>query len=227
MEHIGARLRKARKELGLTQSDVAKSIGINASAITQIEKGSTNPALSTVEAVSSTYKINADWLLHGRGDMFIGSGSVIKPTHFLVDQKGMALEPRGDLVQVEITGIIAAGIPVEQNGDHELIAPLRLALPNKNQYTALVVHGNSMEPEVRDGDFILIRRDCDWFNADNRICAVTIEHEYTLKRLQIDASNKLVILHSLNKEYRPIIVDPMDTQIQLTGIMAYLLRQFQ
>ncbi len=227
MMGIGARLKEARVELGLTQTDIAKTVGINPSAINQIERGSTNPSLSTIESISSAYKINADWLLTGRGEMFVGSGNIISPTHLLVDHNGLTLEPRGELAEVEIAGVIAAGAPIEQTGDHELIAPLRLALPNKNQYVALVVHGDSMEPEVRDGDFVLIRRDAEWFHADNKICAVSIDHEYTLKRLQIDASNKMVILHSLNKEYRPIIVDPLDTELRLAGVMAYLLRRFQ
>lgn len=227
MTEIGVRLKEARKELGLTQTDIAKRVGVNPSAINQIERGSTNPSLSTIESVSTAYKINADWLLTGRGEMFVGSGNVISPTHLLVDHRGMTLEPSGELVEVEIAGVIAAGAPIQQSGDHELIAPLRLSLPNKNQYFALVVHGDSMEPEVRDGDFVLIRRDAEWFHADNKICAVAIDHEYTLKRLQIDASNKMVILHSLNKEYRPIIVDPLDTELRLTGVMAYLLRRFQ
>ncbi len=227
MMGIGARLKEARVELGLTQTDIAKTVGINPSAINQIERGSTNPSLSTIESISSAYKINADWLLTGRGEMFVGSGNIISPTHLLVDHHGLTLEPRGELAEVEIAGVIAAGAPIEQTGDHELIAPLRLALPNKNQYVALVVHGDSMEPEVRDGDFVLIRRDAEWFHADNKICAVSIDHEYTLKRLQIDASNKMVILHSLNKEYRPIIVDPLDTELRLAGVMAYLLRRFQ
>lgn len=227
MKELGARLKEARKKLGITQTDIAKAIGVNPSAINQIERSTTNPSASTIESISTTYKISADWLLTGRGEMFVGSGSVINPTHLLVDHRGMTLEAKGELVEVEIEGIIAAGVPLEQTGDHDLIAPLQLALPNKNQYTALVVHGDSMEPEVRDGDFVLIRRDAEWFHADNKICAVSIDHEHTLKRLQIDASNKMVILHSLNKEYRPMIVDPLDTELRLIGVFAYLLRRFQ
>ncbi len=227
MGNLGARLREARTELGITQTDIAKRIGVNPSAINQIERGSTRPSLATIESVSEAYKINADWLLTGRGEMFVGSGNVISPTHLLVNRSGMTLEPIGELVEVQIAGIIAAGMPIEQNGDNELLAPLRLALPNKDEYVALTVQGDSMEPEVRDGDFVLIRRNPDWFYSDNKICAISVDHEFTLKRLQIDASNKMVILHSLNKEYRPMIVDPIDTDLQLAGYMAYLLRRFQ
>jgi len=125
---------------------------------------------------------------------------------------------------MQVEGVIAAGVPVSQTGEHENLPALRLALPNSSQYTALLVLGDSMKPEVQDRDIALIRKGTDWFLYDGRICAVFIDGEYTLKRLQLDAEGRLVVLQPLNQTYRPLVVNPHDTIVNLTGALSYLLR---
>ncbi len=45
-------LRARRKELGLTQAQVAKTLGVDQSTYSQIENGRAAPTLSTVERVA-------------------------------------------------------------------------------------------------------------------------------------------------------------------------------
>ena len=49
--HIGDRIRKARTAQGLSQKEVALSIGMDQSQYSKIERGMTDPAMSTVEKI--------------------------------------------------------------------------------------------------------------------------------------------------------------------------------
>jgi SOS-response transcriptional repressor LexA len=73
---VGDRLKEARQSLGLRQTEIAKALGINSNFLSNIERGAKSPSKKLIETLSSTYKINASWLLTGEGDMFIGEASI-------------------------------------------------------------------------------------------------------------------------------------------------------
>ena len=51
-----------RKQIGLSQSQLAKNAGISAAALSKIEEGETDPRLSTVCAISQALNIPVDEL---------------------------------------------------------------------------------------------------------------------------------------------------------------------
>jgi DNA-binding XRE family transcriptional regulator len=50
-QQIGSLLAAARKEAGLTQTDVGKALGMQQTSIARIEAGKTNPSLGTLEKI--------------------------------------------------------------------------------------------------------------------------------------------------------------------------------
>jgi transcriptional regulator with XRE-family HTH domain len=75
----GERFRQLRKELGLSQIDLSDKLGVNPSAISQMESGRIRPSLDTMMLLSKNYGINLHWLITGRGDMYENTGEVRKP----------------------------------------------------------------------------------------------------------------------------------------------------
>jgi transcriptional regulator with XRE-family HTH domain len=61
--HIGARLRGARLEQGLSLRGVAEAVGVSASLVSQVETGKTQPSVSTLYAMVSHLGISMDNLL--------------------------------------------------------------------------------------------------------------------------------------------------------------------
>jgi len=60
---IGARLRTARTERGLSLRSVAQAIGVSASLISQVETGKTHPSVSTLLALANHLGVSMDELL--------------------------------------------------------------------------------------------------------------------------------------------------------------------
>jgi transcriptional regulator with XRE-family HTH domain len=60
---IGARLRDARLQRGLSLRSVAQSLGVSASLISQVETGKTQPSVSTLYALVSHLGVSIDDLL--------------------------------------------------------------------------------------------------------------------------------------------------------------------
>lgn len=112
----GDRLRIARELLELTQDQFSKPLGLSRVNITNLESGKVK--ISTLHALSFeyVYKISADWLLNGSGDIFLAekstsNGDVVKYEHPIEAEhmklikefknKKLALELNYDLVSFE------------------------------------------------------------------------------------------------------------------------------
>lgn len=62
-EDIGARLRDARTQRGLSLRSVAQALGVSASLISQVETGKTQPSVSTLYALVTHLGVSMDELL--------------------------------------------------------------------------------------------------------------------------------------------------------------------
>ena len=76
---IAERLRKARDEMGLTQTELAKMAGISRSAVVHYETAGTVPGGIELIKLSNTLKVTPNYLLSG-SETFLDSN---KPEHIL------------------------------------------------------------------------------------------------------------------------------------------------
>jgi transcriptional regulator with XRE-family HTH domain len=66
---IGERLKLIRKLKGMTQQQLAKAIGVDQSAISQIERGDSKSAnAENLLKIAAVLNTNPQWLLTGKGD---------------------------------------------------------------------------------------------------------------------------------------------------------------
>lgn len=63
MENYGLRLKKARKEKGYTQTEIAKLMQIPQQNWQRYESGKLDLKMSTIIKICSTLNISSDWLL--------------------------------------------------------------------------------------------------------------------------------------------------------------------
>jgi len=61
--NLGANLREARKNLGLSQEQVAERSGVHATEVSRIEAGKRDPRVSTVERLARAVGLNPGQLL--------------------------------------------------------------------------------------------------------------------------------------------------------------------
>ena len=68
---MNKRIRQIRLDLGLSQSEFGRKIGITTSAISRIESGENSASTQTIMLICREFNINYDWLTAGQGEMFI------------------------------------------------------------------------------------------------------------------------------------------------------------
>lgn len=68
---MAKRIKKIRKDAGLRQPEFAEKIGVAQASITSYETGIRYPSKVTMRSICREFNINEEWLLTGKGDMYI------------------------------------------------------------------------------------------------------------------------------------------------------------
>lgn len=236
---IGDRIRQLRLALQLKQVDMARDMKINASALSQLESGRTKPSLETITELGNRYKVDLHWLITGEGLMFGANESKELPSkgwdnfkQILDSRLEEIVQARqdmltADIMDIPVSGEIAAGLPLENTGDTVDVVTVRRSMIHGviSDYMALRVNGRSMEPDIRHNDVVLIKQSSDWSGLAGKICAVRIDGAITLKKMMLDDVNKTIVLVPLNDDFQPILVNPEHhTDVALLGSLFYLYR---
>jgi SOS-response transcriptional repressor LexA len=88
-------------------------------------------------------------------------------------------------------------------------------------YMAFLVNGDSMAPQIKNADIVLIYKTIDWDNANGKICAVRVDGGITLKRVKLDHKRAALVLEPLNMDFKPLILDGDQTSdVFLIGTLA-------
>lgn len=72
---IGQRVREARKDAKLTQTQVAKKSGIKQSTVSDLERG-VSASSSELVAIAMAVGVNPSWLQTGKGDKKAATGEM-------------------------------------------------------------------------------------------------------------------------------------------------------
>lgn len=147
LSDLGSRLKWLRKDQDVTQSAFAALIGVNQSRIPRYENGENEPPRDTLITIAGLYNVNLEWLIDGIGRPY---------------SKG-----------VPVLGYVGAGEVVWPFDDGELDYVLP-PFGAPSDAVGVIVRGDSMEPEISDGDILIYRRDGEFVanNCLNRKCIV-------------------------------------------------------
>lgn len=195
-----------------SQIELAAALGINRSAITQARKKDAVPD-RWILGLYRKFGLNPDWLENGLGSIFLKSGRD--------DGEAFTYVPK---VQARLC---AGGGSFEVEDGVEGYYSFRQAwLAGKGSADTMVlldVFGNSMEPELKDGDTVLI----DQARTDiiaGAVYAVGIDDTIMVKRIE-KHPNSLVLL-SDNTRYAPISLEreEMDS-VRILGKVIWACRE--
>lgn len=67
MGSIGVRVKKIRKQVGLTQKKFSQKLGVYQSHISQIESGRAEPSGQLINLICRTFGVNEEWLKNEKG----------------------------------------------------------------------------------------------------------------------------------------------------------------
>lgn len=197
-----------------SQNELACLLGVNRSAITQAKKRGVIPE-KWILNLSRSFRLNPDWIETGQGPKYI-RGSEDDSLEFTVIPKVRArLSAGGGSFEVgeEIEGYYSfRGQWLARKG-----SPRSMVLMN--------VFGNSMEPEIKDGDTILVDESQKDILA-GAIYAVGVDDTVMVKRVE-KHPNKLV-LQSDNSTYQPIYLEGEEIEkARIIGKVLWVCRELR
>ncbi len=71
LKAFGRRVKHIRSQLKLTQKNFARGLGISDARLSDIESGKGSPTFPFFFNISAIYRVSADYLLAGEGDLFL------------------------------------------------------------------------------------------------------------------------------------------------------------
>ncbi len=197
-----------------SQADLANYLGISRSAITQAKKNESIPKKWILE-LSKEFGLNPAWLEKGTGP-----------------QKLIHINNSNHLFQKirKVKARLSAGggsyeLGSEVEGYYSFRSDWLIKKGNHENMVLIDIFGNSMEPELKDGDTVLIDMEQREILA-GAIYAVGLDDTIMVKRLE-KRPDKLVLV-SDNKNYNPIYFHRHEmNSVRIIGKVIWICRELK
>ncbi|WP_443873661.1 LexA family protein [Megasphaera sp.] len=177
--NAGNRLKQLREAKGLSQSEVAKIMGVGRTTYLKWENGENQPTRK-LDQLSQFFDVSIDYLL-GKSDV----------------KKIKSKNPSNKGVRIPVLGRVVAGIPIdaiEEIIDYEEI-PKEMAATG--DFFALKVKGASMEPRILEGDVVIVRKQEDVESGDIAIVLIN-GNDATVKRVKKQKDGITLIANNIS-----------------------------
>ncbi|EMC0409423.1 helix-turn-helix domain-containing protein [Vibrio fluvialis] len=201
------RILARRKELGLTQTDVARATGVTKAAVSKWEKGDTFPKGESLFSLAKVLKCDVNWILKGHN-----SPEPIPEVPDNVTQLSNVKSVKGlpkaeEMCAVPVYNVYAScGFGALNDAEFQLRTEFLscewLARFGLNEEIARIIecHGDSMETTLSDGDEVLVDiRELD-HPVKHGVYVVRIGKHVYIKRLKYDIMAEGYEVISDNKE---------------------------
>lgn len=170
---FGEKLRALRKKNNMTQVDLAKALDLDKSSIAKYESAGIIPSVDTLQKIASLFKVSIDYLLNTQ------------------------LYDINNIVNVEIIGTVVAGR--DGIATYEFLGVSQAVnINDKEEYKYLKVRGDSMSPQIMEGDLALVRLQSDVDSGDLAVVIIDGE-EGVIKKIQ--KTENSISLISFNPMY--------------------------
>ena len=202
---IAKNLRRIMFDKGINQAELSKRMGINQATLSCWMNGTRIPRMHNIDSIAECLRVDREDIV-GR--------DTAKPT----PTKG---------VKIRIYGRVAAGVPLEMIDDiydEEEIHPDMLK--GGQEYFGLVIHGDSMEPRMKEGDIVIVRKQEDAETGDTVIVTVNGD-DATCKKLKKYRDG--IELIGTNPSFNPIFYSDAEIRqkpIKILGKVVELRAKF-
>lgn len=180
MMNLYKNIKRLREEKGMSQDTLAKLTGYtDRSSITKIEKGQVDLQQSKIELFAKALGTTTRELVGWDDEVSTISKGVV----------------------INILGRVAAGIPIEAVEDIIDTEEISEEMAKTGNFFGLRIQGDSMEPDIHNGDTVIVRQQDDAEN-DEIVIALINGNDGVCKRLKKYKNS--IALVSLNANYEPM-----------------------
>lgn len=223
---LGEYIRQYRKSNKMNMRDFAEKSGLSKSYISILEnnkhpqnKRTPVPSIDTYLKVANAVGVSLNELFAVVNQpVLLRSNENYNDDN--VSEPSTTTAPFDKPNRIPVLGSIPAGIPIDAVADVVDWEDIPLDwLDGDSQFFGLKVNGDSMFPEYRDGDTVIIKvqPDCE----SGQVAAVYVNgYDATLKKVVKNGST--IVLQPLNSEYETKIYD--SSMVKIAGVVVELRR---
>lgn len=205
-EIMAFNIKRLLEKHSMTMKDLSTELNIPYTTVCAWCKAETYPRIDKIEMMANFFGINKADLVESYA-----------PCEKECNSKG---------VRIPVYGYIRAGIPVEAISEILDYEEIPQDMAKNGEYFALQVRGDSMLPELREGDVVIVKAQNDIETGEMAIVAVNGD-DATVKR--VIKSNSGITLIPSNTTYPPIIysgADITNLPVEIKGKVVELRRKF-
>lgn len=210
MSSVKERLQEFLKEERISASEFARKMGLSSTYLASMRKSM--PEEKVEKLIGVFPQLNRDWLLYGEGEMYRDTGSPEVDPHRL-DKHMVPLVPthaRAGSFDVYVVGV-------------NLDTCRKIYSPVPNADLAIQVNGDSMEPKIRNGEFLVLQKINEKaFIPWGSPLVLNTENGTLVKCLYpSDKGDDYLVAKSYNPDYPPFDV-PTDCIIGIYRILCQM-----
>jgi phage repressor protein C with HTH and peptisase S24 domain len=221
MSEIGKRIRELREVLGLTQKQFGERIGKSWRTVQDWEAGKSSIPDHTLRFISQVFGVSYEWLKTGQGEMWEKREKAL-----LEELEAKTKEVLEKLVRIPVVGRAGAGFP-ESPADMEAVGYVLVSKETfqKGGKFSVQVHGDSMEPTLHDGDFVVFKTYVgDGTDIPNGKVVVVRNHYGELIVKRLTRLNGSIVLTSDNPKYPPL---QPSADLQIVGVAVEAIKRVE
>lgn len=201
---IYERIKFLREEQGMSQQELAELVGFKtASAVNKIELGLRDINQSRVKSFAKALNTTTSFLLDG--ETKISTSKAVK---------------------IPVLGFVRAGYPmdaVENILDYEEISE---EMAHSGEFFALKIKGDSMEPRIKEGDVVIVRKQSTVENGEVAVVLINGNDATVKKFFKTETGVNLI---STNPNYEPFFFSPKEVDslpVEVIGRVVELRAKF-
>ncbi len=227
VEDFSDRLKKAMSDKQMKQVDLCNKTGIDKALISNYLSGKYKAKQDKLHKLAIALDVSEGWLMGYDVDMDREWFEEKEPSEISIDN-ARYIETTTKTIKIPVLCKVPAGVPIEAIQDilgyEEIPASM---LKSGNNYFALKIDGDSMYPDYKTGDIIIIKQQSDCNSGDD--CVVMVNgDDATFKR--VIKQEKSIILKPLNNNYEPYYFDEYEIltkPVKIIGIAIEVRRKLR
>nr|DAR99889.1 MAG TPA: Repressor protein CI [Caudoviricetes sp.] len=201
--NVGQRIFEARKRRKISRKEVADFLQVHETTIKRYEDGNTKKLpTDRLEKIAKYLNTSIEYLM------------------------GWEEEQKPQGIKIPVLGTVAAGIPISAVEDILDYEEIPQTWKNQGEFFGLRIKGDSMKPDINDGDTVIVKQQTTANNGDIIIALVNGDDATCKKFEKLDNG---IILISNNSEYSPMYFsneEVITKPVVIIGKVVELRRKF-